>query len=289
MQRYERIGIVYHGLLPEARELAESLRRRFGDNQDWWLATQDTLERESTRLDGTDLIVTIGGDGTILRGTHLAAPQDIPVLGVNMGRVGFMSEIDADDALDGLGWYLEGNARVEVRSMLRAEVEGLTMDALNDVTVARGAVVRVIEVRTVIDGVLLNTYRGDGVVVATATGSTGYTLALGGPVMDPVSQDFLVKPVAAHMSQFGGVILQATSTLQMTVRCDSPATVSADGFMDRALQDGQTVRVGHSPHYARFLRKDSYASFWGSLSMRLGMVQGALPRKERADEYSDNI
>jgi NAD+ kinase len=147
----------------------------------------------------------------------------------------------------------------------------------------------VIEVATLVDGVHLATYRGDGVVIATATGSTGYTLNLGGPVMDPSSQDYLVKPIATHMSQFGGVVLRATSNLELTVHCDSPATVSADGFLDRPLTDGQTIQVGHSPHQARFLRRNTPTAFWASLSRRLGMRQGALPRQPRREDDSDTI
>ncbi len=284
---YKHIGIVHHGLLPAARDLARALEKRYPDVT-WWSATQDTLpkaRRAGGSINDTDLIVTIGGDGTILRGVHQAAPLGVPVLGVNMGRVGFMSELDADDAVDGLGWYLEGNARVEERAMLRALVAGqdAPVDALNDVIIARGEVLRVIELETLIDGVLLSTYRGDGVVVATATGSTGYALSLGGPVMDPGSRDILVKPVAVHMSQFGGVIAQESSTLEFRLISENPAIVSADGFQNASLHDGQSVRVGLSPHRARFLRKQPPGQFWASLSRRLGMRQGALPRKARAD------
>ncbi len=290
MSSYERIGIVHHGLLAQAGELAHALAERYAEGRKWWLATQDTLPSVAADLEETDLLITIGGDGTILRGAHEAAPRGIPILGVNMGRVGFMSEIDAEDALDGLEWYLQGNARVEERYMLRADVEGngrSPLYALNDVTVARGATLRVVEVATVVDGVHLATYRGDGVVVATATGSTGYTLSLGGPVMDPASQDYLVKPIATHMSQFGGVVLRSTSTLELTVYCDNPATISADGFIDESLDDNQTVRVTHAPRHAHFLRKGPAAEFWANLSRRLGMRKGPVQRPDRDRERPD--
>ena len=200
-----------------------------------------------------------------------------------MGRVGFMSDLDSGDALDRIDWYLDGNARVEEREMVRAEVveSGLPpLDALNDITIARGHLLRVIEVSTEVDGVHFATFRGDGVVVATATGSTGYALSLGGPVMDPMSRDYLVKPIATHMSQFGGVVIKSTSTLELTVIARTPATLNADGFMDIDLSSGQTVRVTHSPHRARFLRSEPPSAFWGSLSMRLGIRKGALPGSE---------
>ncbi len=282
MPRYEKIGIVHHGLLADAGELANDLTLKYADGHNWWLATQDTLDECEDDLKTTDLIITIGGDGTILRGVHAAAALDIPVLGVNMGRVGFMSDIEAKDALDEVSWYLDGNARVERRYMLSATIgAGAGSDsepvlALNDITVARGAVLRVIEVSTVIDGVHLATYRGDGVVVSTATGSTGYNLALGGPVMDPQSRDFLVKPIATHMSQFGGVILQESSKIELTVLTEHEATLSVDGFVDEPLAIGETVTVTQAGNFASFLRRKPPADFWGDLSRRLGLRKGSL-------------
>jgi len=279
MPRYKHIGIVHHGLLAEAAELANGLASRYSDSRKWWLATQDTLREHENDLESSDLIVTIGGDGTILRGAHIAAPRDIPILGVNMGRVGFMSDIEAKDALDDIEWYLEGNARIEHRYMLSASVNGRDEEpvfALNDVSVVRGAVLRVIEVATVVDGVHLATYRGDGVVVSTATGSTGYTLALGGPVMDPTSRDFLVKPIATHMSQFGGVILQHSSKVELTVQAEDAATLNADGFIDITLTAGETIAVSQAGDYASFLRRKPPAAYWGDLSRRLGLRKGSM-------------
>lgn len=296
MPRYKNIGIVHHGLLAAAGELANTLASTYGDGRNWWLATQDTLHECGDDLDSTDLIVTIGGDGTILRGVHAAAPRDIPILGVNMGRVGFMSELEARGAVDDVGWYLDGNARVERRYMLSATIKASASGqdsepasasaldpilALNDITVARGAVLRVIEVSTVVDGVHLATYRGDGVVVSTATGSTGYSLALGGPVMDPESRNFLVKPIATHMSQFGGVILQESSKVELTVLTECEATLNADGFVDKPVSAGETVTITQTGKYTSFLRRKPPADFWGDLSRRLGLRKGSLKNSRR--------
>ena len=289
---YKHIGICYDGLNREAGDLARAIEDRLSPDRTVAAANQDESDNNPDALTGSDLIVTIGGDGTILRGVHAAAPRGVPVLGVNMGRVGFMSDLDSGDALDRIDWYLDGNARVEEREMVRAEVLGSglpPLDALNDVTIARGHQLRVIEVSTEVDGVHFATFRGDGVVVATSTGSTGYALSLGGPVMDPMSRDYLVKPIATHMSQFGGVVIKSTSTLELTVIARTPATLNADGFMDVDLTSGQTVRVSHSPHRARFLRSQPPSAFWGSLSMRLGIRKGALPGSERDPGESDTI
>ena len=288
------VGIVYNGLLPEAEKLARALCDRYGADGSWWAATEETLPGLGSRQGESDLIITIGGDGTILRGVHVAGPLGIPVLGVNMGRVGFMSEIDADDALDGVGWYVEGNARVERRAMLQVEILGSDgerleppVDALNDLVVRRGDGLGILDVATVVDGVELATYRGDGVVVATATGSTGYCLSLGGPVMDPASEAILLKPIAAHMSMFGGVMVLPDSVLELRLDAGSPATLSMDGFLHWSFDKTQTVRVRRSPHRSEFLRREPTVAFWASLTTRLGMFKGPRPRRPVEGEDPD--
>ena len=286
MASYHNIGIVHNGELAEAGELACKLTTAYPDGRNWWLATQSDLHEREAELANSDLIVTIGGDGTILRGAHAAASRDIPILGINMGRVGFMSDIENEDAVGEVGWYLEGNARIEHRFMLKAVISRTDGDsdpilALNDVTLARGATLRVIEVSTVVDGVHLATYRGDGVVVSTATGSTGYSLALGGPVMDPTSKDFLVKPIASHMSQFGGAILQSSSTVELTVEAYEDATLNADGFIDHTLSAGEMVTITQSGDFAAFLRRKPAADFWGDLSTRLDLRKGSVKSPPR--------
>ncbi len=286
MPSYHNIGIVHNGELAEAGELAHKLTNTYGDGRKWWLATQSDLHERESEVAESDLIVTIGGDGTILRGAHAAASRDIPILGINMGRVGFMSDIENKDAVDEVGWYLEGNARIEHRFMLKAvisrsEGESEPIIALNEVTLARGAALRVIEVSTVVDGVHLATYRGDGVVVSTATGSTGYSLALGGPVMDPTSKDFLVKPIASHMSQFGGAILQSSSTVELTVEAYEDATLNADGFIDHTLSAGEMVTITQGGDFAAFLRRKPAADFWGDLATRLELRKGSVKSPPR--------
>ena len=241
------------------------------------------MPKASDQLSDVDLVLTVGGDGMILRGLHAATQHDIPVLGINMGRVGFMSEIDAADALDEVGWYLEGNGHIDERTMLKASVGDSSHDpvwAVNDVSVFRGGQLRVIEVAAVVDDFPLMTYRGDGVVVATATGSTGYALQLGGPVIDPASSVLLMKPIASHMSQSGGVVLDHSSTLNLTLVSDSSAQFLVDGILRLKMQRGDTVRVQRGERHAKFLRRAPRNAFWGDLSQRLGMRVSAMERED---------
>ncbi len=279
-----RVGIIYHGLLSEARDLAGEISGRYASSGEWWLSAAEDAPAHGEDLDETDMIVTIGGDGTILMAVHEAAPREIPIVGVNLGRVGFMSEIEAEDAVDGLGWYLEGNARVDERTMIQAAVgngNSGPYHALNDVVMGRGAEIRLIEMSVVVNGVHLETYRADALVVSTATGSTGYSLALGGPVMDPESRSFLLKPVPAHMSLQGGLVLPQGATVEMTLETESEAVCSVDGFVDLPVRKGDSVRVEVSPHTARFLRGSPATAFYESLTRRLGMRQGAVSRRDR--------
>ncbi|MDA1257171.1 MAG: NAD(+)/NADH kinase [Chloroflexi bacterium] len=286
MSQVKNVVVVYHGLLPEAKTLANALAERC-DGGGWLLLPAEPVEDLVSGAVGSDLVITIGGDGTILRGAHAAAPHGVPVLGVNMGRVGFMAELDVEDAVEQLPWYLDNwgiegeGPRVEERSMVRASIVGsdeTPFHALNDVVVARGASIRVVDLATVVDGQSIVTYRGDGLVISTATGSTGYGLALGGPVMDPSSEAFLLKPIAAHMSLQGGLLLRAGAVVEITIENELGGMLSVDGFVDRPLDAGTTVRVETSEFSARFLRKSPPAAFYRSLTRRLGMRQSALAR-----------
>ncbi len=292
MDSFNVICVVHHSTLGDARSLGGEIAAKYADSREWWLATEETLadETSAATLRETDLIITIGGDGTILRGAHVAAPFDIPVLGVNMGRVGFMSEIDAADAAEGIGWYLDGNGHLDERTMLRAELEGYDeepLHALNDVAVFRGGDLRVIEVAALVDGIELSSYRGDGLIVSTATGSTGYSLQLGGPVIDPASSVYLLKPIAVHMSQFGGVVFESSSVLDLTLATSSSAQLTVDGFVSRSIHQGDSVRIAMGDRRARFLRREPRNAFWKGLSDRLGMRIGAMERP-RAIGVSDD-
>ncbi len=286
MKKFDVVCIAHHSRLLQAAEMVDEIVDKYQDHCDWWRADESMLAREEAdddRLSETDLIVTVGGDGTILRGMHTASLHAIPLLGVNMGRVGFMSEIDSSEALDQMGWYLDGNGHIDRRAMLKATLGDDGEDvfhALNDVTVHRGPELRMIEVIAVIDGVELSTYRGDGLVVTTPTGSTGYTLQLGGPVMDPATSVFLLKPIAVHMSQFGGVVLDADSELKLTLDDNADAVLTIDGFTSRKMQEGDTVVLSRSERSADFLRREPGSAFWQGLSQRLGMRIGAVRRGE---------
>jgi NAD+ kinase len=275
------IGLVHNALLPESGRAAEALADSLGRESCWIASAGDLLDVD---LSGTSVIVTAGGDGTILRAVRAAAPHSIPILGVNLGRVGFMTELSADEAAEKIPSYLDGSRRVEERAMLRATVQpaegeskAASIDALNDVVVSRGAVPRLLDIDVRVDGVRLITYRADGVIIATATGSTGYALSAGGPIMYPEARDVLVQPLAAHMSLQSGIVVPGESEVQLSVKASSEFVLTIDGHTDTELTEGDVVRVERSPYVARFLRADPPAASYSSLTRKLG-VRGLADR-----------
>lgn len=279
------IGIVFNARVPEAQAMAKALLGHLEKGSQVWVCAAGEMDSVASRVPGTGLIITVGGDGTILRATRLAAPHGIPLLGVNLGRVGFLTELTAQEALDKLPRYLDGETWVEERTMLQAQVLTEAMQeqeedqsrvfpafhAVNDVVVGRGAVSRLVNVAVRVDGALLTTYRADAVILSTATGSTAYNLSAGGPILHPQSKDIILKPVASHLGLPTALVLPSTADIRLTVLDDGQSMVSVDGHMDLALSPGDCVRVRRSPHVARFLRGHPPSHFYETLLAKLGV------------------
>ncbi len=272
------VGFVHDPRRPEAAELVAFLVKTLGLQQTSWVASSTELDVSGESLAETSVVITAGGDGTILRVVQLAAPYSVPVLGINMGRVGFMTEVAADEAAEKMPFYLSGRARVEERMMLQASVTSragggphLTFHALNDAVVSRGAIPRLLDIQVVVDGAPLATHRADGVISATATGSTAYALSAGGPVVYPEARVLLIQPLASHMSLQTGLIIPGDSVVELVVAGEHEAVLSVDGITDTTLGSDDRVAIKCSPHVARFLRADPPAAFYSSLTQRLGV------------------
>jgi NAD+ kinase len=154
--------------------------------------------------------------------------------------------------------------------MLQAELAGKKpYYALNDILIGRGAVSRVIYVETTIDGVPLTTHKADGVIIATATGSTGYSMAAGGPILYPQAREIILNPISPHLTFANAVVLPPTAIVELKVRTDHQAMLSIDGQINLALESGDIIRVSISPHVARFLRAQPPTFFYSTLMERL--------------------
>lgn len=226
------------------------------------------------RANGQDLIVVLGGDGSMLRTSSLAAVPGIPILGVNLGRLGFLGEVQPEDWSDALGKVLRGEFWIEERMMLHVEHQrdGQVLadyEALNEAVISRGAVPRPVRLKTLIDGGELTTYVADGLIVATPTGSTAYALAAGGPILPPELKNILLIAIAPHLSIDRAIVLPQGTTVDVIARTDHQAILSADGQFEVPLLDGDRVRVRMSDYLTRFVRFQPRSYFYTSLMMRM--------------------
>ena len=273
------VGIIYNARIPEALDLGTTILHQLPLPEDSWISPAENLENFQDRAENTKLVITVGGDGTILRAAQLTAPNKIPVVGINMGRLGFMTELQVHEALEKLPIYLDSETRVEERFMIQATLvkangdsDGIgTYHALNDVVLARGAVSRVVTITGYIDGAQLTTFRADAVILSTATGSTGYNLAVGGPILDIASDSLVLKPVAAHMGLTAALVLAPEVEVELSLEGYQDATLSIDGYVDYPMEPGDKVMVKQSPYRARFLRANPPNYYYATLTRRLGV------------------
>jgi NAD+ kinase len=275
-----RIGLFLHPSLPAAQELGAQLRTLLEErNLQVWSASAWDRPAAARHMAGTDLLICIGGDGTVLRGARASVPHPLLILAVNMGRLGFLSELTPDETPSTVLAILDGAGRVEERTMLVGEVchpEGdepvahlPAQYALNDVVVGRFAPGRPVYITVSVDGEVLETVRADGMIVSTATGSTGYNLSAGGPVLFPGATQLVITPVAAHLSRVRPLVLPEGLSVELRVETDHRAVVSFDGQIDEELESGACVRIRRSPYPARFVRVRPPTDFYRKLIRHL--------------------
>lgn len=274
------VGIIYNSRIPEALDLSTAIVNELTLEQSSWISPAENLEELREQVTETDLVVTAGGDGTMLRAVQVTAPLNVPMVGINMGRLGFMTELQVHDALEKLPSYYSGNTRVDEHNMIKARIvrssnsagpmEEGPFHALNDVVLTRGAVSRVVTIRTTVDGAEVASIRADGIILATATGSTGYSLAVGGPILDPLSEHLVLKPVAAHVGMTASLVLGAKARVGLNLEGAQKAVLSVDGYIERELKPGDRVEIEQSALKARFLRVQPSNHFYATLTRRLG-------------------
>lgn len=218
-----------------------------------------------------DLVVALGGDGTMLRAGNLCAPYGLPVLGINMGRFGFLTEIRKEQWSEVCPRLLRGEFWIEHRMMLRAEqwrkneILG-SWEVLNEIVVSRGYFVRPVHLVTEVDGRYLTTYVADALIASTATGSTAYALAAGGPILPPELRNILIVPVAPHLSIDRAIVLPEGSSVSITVQTTHQAVMSPDGHGPVEMKDGDRIHASASEHSAQFIRFQDPGYFYRNLT-----------------------
>jgi len=267
--------VAVHPNMPEAlgqaRDIAAYLQSKGLDAPTGSL--YDPELRMRTLRGDFDLLVALGGDGTMLRAGHLCAPSGVPILGINLGRLGFLIQVEHADREKMLDQLFLGNAWIENRMMLRVEhvrageSRGV-WHALNEAAVSRGQVIRPVHLSVNVDGHLLTTYVADGLVASTPTGSTAYALAAGGPILPPELRNILIVPIAAHLSVDRAVVLSEGTSVSILNQSEN-AVLSVDGQEPVGLEPNDQVNVRASEYAVKFVRFGNPGYFYRNLTAHM--------------------
>jgi NAD+ kinase len=232
--------------------VAEIQTARLADLKCETFADPATLARQS------DLLLVFGGDGTILRLIRDTNGSGTPILGINLGRLGFLTAVSAKDIADCLDKLWRNEFVIEPRSLLEAtgqcQSRPIRMSALNDIVISRGAVSRLIELEVSVNGKNLTCYRGDGLIVSSPTGSTAYSLSAGGPIISPGAEVFAITPICPHALSNRSVVISSSSDVRVTLLSKELETIiSADGQIEANLEAGDIVTIRRSRRVIRLL------------------------------------
>ena len=264
------VGFLVHERREAAVRAGDELARRLRD--DGVNTVRLTPDDASIPV---DLVVAVGGDGTFLRAAFVASRVRAPVLGVKVGRLGFLTVVEPADALPLIRDALEGRARIEERLAVvgETEVDGAFPPqwGMNEIMVEKLARQRLVRLRVEVDGAYVTTFSADGVIVATPTGSTAYSFSARGPIVSPTVPCLVVTPIAAHMVFDRSFVLAADQVVTLEVVGEEPALLSADGRETVEVPVGTRVRIRASNRPARFVRRDDGSAFLPRVREKFGL------------------
>jgi NAD+ kinase len=265
------LALVVHPGREAAAVAAEALRSSLGRDG----VRVVTMGADGEPPDASDLVVSIGGDGTFLRAAHAAWSASCPVLGVKVGRMGFLTEVEPDQAEALVREALEGRARIEERlAVTAAPLDGPSFPtewALNEVMIEKHARHRLVRLVVSVDGTYVATFSADGVIVATPTGSTAYSFSARGPIVTPSVNCIVLTPVAAHMVFDRSFVLDAAQEVTIEVIGDEMGLLSADGRQSIELPVGSRLRIHRAERSARLVRRDDAPGFLSLVREKFGL------------------
>ncbi len=257
----KRVLLLPNPVKPEALELGEKIKPLLSE-MGFEVLSEETVfkQRENQILsEQFDLALILGGDGSMLNAARKIYPAQIPLLGINLGQLGFLTKVESNRVAEAFELYLQGKYHLETRTMLMAEVirDGATLSqqvALNDFVVAKNASARLIRFEIWIDDEYFTTSPADGLIIATATGSTAYSLSAGGPILDPRLEALLLTPICAHSLYSRPVVLRPESQVKIVVNAShGDVMLSADGQESIALQSQDWIKVTRAPYHTKLL------------------------------------
>jgi NAD+ kinase len=297
------IGLLHHPKKPESLILADEMRRYLVERAcQVWSGSAWDEPRALAQVADLDLLITLGGDGTMLRAARIGSSYGVPILGIKLGRVSFLGEVAPDNWQEPLGRMLAGDFWLEDRMLLDVVVTSrdaapdaeavvppgnahtaepavqpdvfrspvpLRYLALNDVVITRGGLARLITVDAWVDQSYLARYRADGVIVSTPTGCTGYALAADGPILPPELKNILLIPICPHLSLDRPIVLSQGATVTLRVEAEHPPILTVDGQFEVTLAEGDRVDVRASEHVSQFVHMQDRAYFYRTLMERL--------------------
>jgi NAD+ kinase len=275
-------GFVLHGERDRAASITHDLATWLLERGHDVRVPQDDAERLGLRehgvaedhfADGLDVAISLGGDGTMLRTVELVAGGGIPVIGINVGQLGYLTEVDPDGARMAIKRYLSGAYEIEERMLLSARIEGAESSehvALNEAVIEKTPSGHTVRLAVSVDGEYFTTYAADGLIVATPTGSTAYSFSARGPIVAPMHRCLVLTPVSPHMLFDRTLVLDPHSTLHLEVVGHRPATVSADGRNLGTLRPGDALTCTASPRTARLVTFGEH-DFLGILKSKFGL------------------
>lgn len=271
----KRPVVAVHPKMPEALTEAQAIADFLKEKglRAFTGSLYDEALRRRVKNGEFDLLIAVGGDGTMLRAGHLCAPPGVPILGINLGRLGFLIQVEHKDSHKMLNQLLNGKAWIENRMMLHVEhmrageSKGVSY-ALNEAAVSRGQYLRPVRISVHVDGHLLTKYVADGLLASTPTGSTAYALAAGGPILPPELRNILIVPIAAHLSVDRAVVLSEGSSVRILIH-DENAVLSVDGQEPVGLSSDDHVDVRAAEYTARFVRFGDRGYFYRNLTSHM--------------------
>jgi NAD+ kinase len=280
----KRVGIIVNeqknAALPVVREALSLMESRVDEiSLSHSVATALGYEKYGADEDmiiSSDVVLAFGGDGTVLATTRLCAPLGTPVLGINLGRFGFLNDVAPEALSDALNKILDGEYTVEERLMLRADiirdnVSLYSSVALNEVVISHGSFLRLLQLSMSVNGKYLTTYAADGIIIASPTGSTAYSLSAGGPLVHPALKVLLVTPICAHTLTTRALVIPAEHAVTVTVdNSEEDGTrVTLDGQLVLPTVSGDQILVQQTPYSARLLIPNDGVIFYDKLQSKL--------------------
>lgn len=254
MSAVDRVGLWINQSKPEAQTLAHQLTHWF-QSRGWEVYS----EWQEITARGVNFLISLGGDGTLLESAREAAPYSIPVLGVNLGRLGFLCEIERDEIYSALERVLSLDYKIQERLMLSASIKGVdnseySLQVLNDVVFLRDSSAGMITLQANLSGEPSVSYPADGLIVSTPTGSTAYALSAGGPIMSPDVQAILITPLAAHSLSARPMVVSDQEKIDILLTRGTECRVTFDGRQSIIMRPGNTVRIESAPLKALLIR-----------------------------------